>query len=230
MDRLAFLADRLAKISEARRLNAVLKTRLMQRLSVIDAQLFALTNPSSQYPYAVIYDHREMKGISESEHRKLVHMFWGRTLVGTPGQRESRDRRSPSVLSPLSRRSNFLNSARSLRQRCLVSRRDTEKLRFFKHESLCQVDACFCVIEAVRFYVMTSVFGDSVSMRKIYPLMDLSRMRLRFRDIEKSGRVNSLKECGINVEEMQQRISTVLRHNSRLALAPRTATRSDSDD
>jgi hypothetical protein len=73
---LPLLAGRLTKLSEARRLNAHLRTRLMHLLSVVDAELFVLTLSASQYPYSVFYDQREVKGVSESEHRKLVQLFW----------------------------------------------------------------------------------------------------------------------------------------------------------
>jgi hypothetical protein len=50
--------------------------------------------------------------------------------------------------------------------------------------------------------------------------MDIARMRSLFREAEKSEPAKYLEECGIDVEEMQQRISAVLRHNSRWALSP----------
>jgi hypothetical protein len=191
----------------------------MHRLSIVDAEIFALAFHAPQYPYSIFYDHREVTGVSESEQRKLVQLFWGKIRV--PFQMgESRDPKGPTRICTVLRRRNFVNGARKVRQRSLLASRGPRLLRSFHREGLLQIDPRFIVIDAVRFHVITTVFGEVVPVHRVYPQMDLAMMRSLFREIEKSGDPpKSLGECGIDVDKMQERISAVLTSNSRWAFS-----------
>jgi hypothetical protein len=111
----------------------------------------------------------------------------------------------------MSERSNFLNGARTARQRCLAGNAGQLPLAMFKRISLSVIDYRFVIVDIVRYIVMSNVFSDSVSMRDVYPCMDVAKIRAMVKRILKmdfDGK--SLADYGIDTVTLQRQITLAL--------------------
>jgi hypothetical protein len=189
-------------------MNASLRAKLHRRLSAIDAQLYASTHPPSDCAYFAKYGEPSIHGIPGPEKQKLVQLFWG----NRDDSKESHHRyasASEALPSPFAQRTFFLNGSRNARQRCLAasggSRRVTlDRITLFSR------DARFMLIDAVRYYFISRVFGDVVPMTVACPWINAAKLR-EFINALPSEAHRSLAEYGINVDEMEHRITSALR-------------------
>jgi hypothetical protein len=213
LSRLEHLRNRYVMVSQARKMNAELKSRLMNRLAMVDAELFCLVDPGTPYPYSIFYEELSVWGIPDKELRRLVQSFWGKSpLEKSELSSESRSPHRSTDISPSAERLNFLNGQRNTRQRCLVGNSGPFHLALFRRSNLSVVDYRYAVIDLVRYLVMNSVFSDSICMRTVYPCMDVAKIRSiakRIAKLDFEGK--TLADYGIDPAAFQRTITLALR-------------------
>jgi hypothetical protein len=211
-EQLQILADRLTRISNARKLNASPRTKLYNRLSLIDSQIFALTYSAASPKYNQPSTHH----LPEPEKAILIHHFWGNRDDSTDSPR--RYTTPPKSLpSAISQRKFFLNSGRNARQRCLAASGGFQKVTIDRL-NLFSADSRFILIDAVRFFVIGRVFRDSISIRMVYPWINATKMREFCGNLIENGE-HKLEEDRIDVAEMQERITAVLKPQKQLEMS-----------
>jgi hypothetical protein len=213
MESLETLADQLSRISQARKLNALLRAKLHHRLSVIDAEIYLRDHPLSANPSSVFYDQPSIHGISDSEQQNLIQLFWGKKNIDRVEDHDPPRSSSDLPISAVAQRKLFLNSTRDARQRWLATSGGRHKVLLGRLNLLVH-DNHFMLIDAVRYFMMIHIFRESISLPTIYPNMNFAKMRLfltRVSDPQKVASEHALADFGVDVDEMQNRISSVLR-------------------
>jgi hypothetical protein len=218
--RLQGLLEKIKKIQAARKKNAELRCALQRRLSYVDAQLFVMRKEQQIYPYGLFYEQHRIWGIYESDVAKLVQLFWGKNRLESGVDQGNRPARPRSTgLSPLVQRSNFMNSRRNARQRSVICKiQPMPRVTAFTRPSLCFVDPRFIIMDAVRYIVMKAVFGESFSLRTVYPCMNVRKIRTLIARFSNYGKKEkNLCDYGIDLEAIRTEIRRTL---NPLGIAP----------
>jgi hypothetical protein len=202
------LADRLTRVSEARKLNASLRSMLHNRLSVIDAQLYVLMQTKSNPAPLMNYGQPQTHGLSDSERQRLVQIFWGKAADAGDSPRRYASA-SETLVSAVTQRASLLNAGRNARQRCLAVSGGRDRVAIARAR-VCVWDARFILIDAARYFIVGRVFADAVSMQAVLPWINGRRMREFIGKIAKEG-ARPLAEYGVDVERMQRQITAALR-------------------
>ena len=210
--KLADLEQKLRSITHARELNKKIRDNLRRRLAVVDAEIF-IAKSKAESPF-LYYKQTEIWGISNQEVQSLVQIFWGKNRVETNREIEKTGQRAEK-LSKLSQMTCFVNSFRTARQRCLMVQQNDPSIKvksMFMRPSLTSLDLRFATIDAIRFIVMTSVFGKEIQIQRVYPGINVSKVTCFVQQaLKRSESAKPLTEYGEDPDGIQQRITECLK-------------------
>jgi hypothetical protein len=197
-------------------MNVELRNSLQKRLAFVDAQLFIMRDTAGQmYPYTLFYEQRKVWGISDGDLQKLVQLFWGKNRLESTIDTQNRPARAKYLpLSPVNQRFNLVNGCRSARQRSVACQvRHGPRLTAFARRGLFFIDPQFALTDLIRYLVMKGVFGESLTLRNVYPCLDIRKIHslaMKFSKTERSEK--TLADYGFDIETIASEIDRVLRH------------------
>ena len=202
--RLHALNQRLNKIIEAKKINSELQRFYMQRIQVIDSQLYILQSQSRSQQTSVLKENKtNFSSLSEGERKQLVSLFWKKRYDKSNFVKE--DKSTKQGKTQLEKRRIYMNFERNPMQKALLlegTNKDTAKrsisLPIYLNPTL---------YDCIRYYIIMQIYGEKFQVRKIYPNFNVRNIISILKKVKPNC---NLEEIGFNCEKLQKIITDAL--------------------